>query len=148
MCGNDCKTKNDVHPNRLIGWWSGFLLLLVPKCPFCFMAFSSVMMYCGEKGFDSHQHDFFSNTTLILTAFFSVTALLSIIRFYRPKGGRYALLMALPGVAALMYGVLVGGGLLLYYTGACLVLAGLLRNSGMWSFLEKMILTKNLRTHS
>jgi len=148
MCGNDCKAKNTVHPRRWIGWWSGFLLLLVPKCPFCFMAFSSVMVFCGEKGLGNHLRGFYSMTTLTLTVLFSAAALLSIFRFYRPLSGKYALLLVLPGIAALMYSVLVGGGLILYYTGAGFVLAGLLRNSGVWSFLEKMILTRNLRAHS
>jgi hypothetical protein len=142
MCGNDCLAKKSVHPNRVIGLWSGLLLLLVPKCPFCFVAFSGVMVFCGEKGLVHNIHTFYSSTTLILTAIFCITALLSFILYYRPEKSRYALLMVLPGVAALMYSVTAGGGMLLYYSGAWLVLAGLLRNSGLWFYVGKMILTK------
>ena len=142
MCSNDCYQKKSTPPNRDAGLWSGFLLLLVPKCPFCFMAFSSILVYCGGKDAGLHSHTFYSTTTLILTLIFCVTALLSIILYYRPGQGKYALGMAIPGMLAIIFSVAAAGGIALYYTGAMLMLAGLLRNSGLWSFWEKTIFTK------
>jgi hypothetical protein len=106
------------------------------------MAFSSLMVFCGEKGIGHYPRGFYSTTTLILTAIFCATALLSIILYYRPPGGRPALLLVIPGIAALIYSVTTGGGIFLYDTGAFFILAGLLRNSGLWSFLERIILSK------
>ena len=146
MCGNDCKAKKAKHPKGIAGMWSGFLLLLIPKCPFCFMAFSTVLVYCGENSAGNSTHTFYSTTTLILTAIFCATALLSIILYYRPARGKYALLFAIPGISALIFSVTAGGGIPLYYFGALLVLTGLIRNSGLWFFLEKINLKKNLRT--
>jgi hypothetical protein len=136
MCSNDCITKKSVHPNRAAGISSGLLLLLVPKCPFCFMAFSSVMVFCGEKGAGQSSRTFYSTSTLILTAIFCLTALLSMITYYRPGRGKYALLLAVPGIAILIFSVTEGGGMPLYYLGALLVIAGLLRNSGLWTFFS------------
>jgi hypothetical protein len=106
------------------------------------MAFSGVMVLCGEKGISHHSRNFYSATTLILTVIFCATALLSVILNYRPIMGKYALPMVIPGIAALIYSVTMGGGMLLYYAGAWFVMAGLLRNSGLWSLWEKIILTK------
>ena len=142
MCSNDCKQKKSASPQRDAGLWSGLLLLLVPKCPFCFMAFSSVLVFCGEKDAGLHSRNFYSLTTLILTAVFCVTALVSIILYYRPGQGRYALAMAIPGILAIIFSVTMAGGITLYYSGALLVLSGLVRNSGLWSFSEKIFFTK------
>lgn len=142
MCSNDCKQKKSTQPHRDAGLWSGFLLLLVPKCPFCFMAFSSVLVFCGEKDATLHTRSFYSSTTLILTAVFCITALVSIILYYRPGQGKYALAMVIPGITAIIFSVTIAGGIALYYSGALLVLSGLLRNSGLWSFWEKMIFPK------
>lgn len=142
MCCNDCKAKKPVGPGRSAGLWSGLLLLLVPKCPFCFMAFSSVMVLCGENGGVHSSRTFYSATTLLLTAIFCLTALLSILIYYRQGTGKYALLMAIPGMIMLFCSVTLGGGTIVYYTGAFMVLAGLLRNSGFWSYWERMMFTK------
>jgi len=139
MCGNDCKAKESIKPKGFFGIWSGFLLLLVPKCPFCFMAFSSVLVICGENGASHSTRTFYSTTTLILTAIFCATAFLSIMLYYRPGRGKYALLMVVPGIATLLFSVTLGGGVLVYYCGALLVLAGLVRNSGLWSVWERKL---------
>jgi hypothetical protein len=149
MCRNDCKVEKYVHPNRVGGIWSGFVLLLVPKCPFCFMAFSSVLVFCGENGTGHSSRHFYSSATLILSVIFCLTALLSIIFYYRPHCGKYALLLTVPGAAFVLVSVAAGGGMPLYYTGAALVMTGLLRNSGFWSIIQtKFTFQKNLRTHN
>jgi hypothetical protein len=106
------------------------------------MAFSPVLVFCGESGTGHHARSFYSTTTLILTGIFCTTALLSIILYYRPARGKYALMLAIPGMTALLFSVTAGGGTPLYYAGALLVLTGLLRNSGLWSFREKVNLIK------
>ncbi len=113
--------------------WSGLLLLLVPKCPFCFMAFSPVLVLCGETGTEHSTRIFYSTTTLLVSAIFCLTALLSIILYYRPGSGKYALLFVLAGILAVLTSVTAIGGTPLYYLGAVLVLTGLLRNSGLWN---------------
>ncbi len=146
MCRNDCKTKKSAHPDKVVGIWSGILLLLVPKCPFCFMAFSSVLVFCGKNGVGHTDKTFHSTSTLIITVIFCVTALLSIILYYRPVRGKYALLLAIAGIVAILFSVTTGGGTIIYYSGATLVMTGLLRNSGMWCLIrDKFTVRKNLR---
>jgi hypothetical protein len=139
MCRNDCKAKKSVRSTKSAGIWSGILLLLIPKCPFCFMAFSSVMVFCGGKDILYGSRTFFSATTLILTAIFCLTALLSIIIYYRRGRGKYALMLAITGITLLILSVTLIGGLTLYYMGALMLMAGLLRNSGLWPFIQNKL---------
>jgi hypothetical protein len=100
------------------------------------MAYSSIMVFCGQISVNEHHsRSFFSVSTLILTSVFCLTALLNILIYYRPAHGKYALLLAISGTLALIISVTCLGGILLYYLGASLILIGLLRNSGLWSFL-------------
>lgn len=149
MCKNDCKAKKSIRPGRDTGILSGILLLLIPKCPFCFMAYSSIMVFCGQMGAEApSSRTFYSVSTMILTAVFCLTALLSILIYYRPVHGKYALLLAIPGIIALILSVTTIGGMQLYYFGASLVLAGLLRNSGLWTFVKaKFSFRKKLLIH-
>lgn len=137
MCGNDCRTTEKRGYKKPYGLLSGLLLLLIPKCPFCFMAFSSALVLCGENGAISNPVNHYSTITIILTAFFCVTSLLSILLYFRQPQGRFALMLAVPGMAALLYSVTIGGGQVLYYTGAFAVVAALLRNSGWWTLWER-----------
>lgn len=136
MCRNDCKTRKSVRTAKSTGILSGFLLLLIPKCPFCFMAFSSVMVFCGGKDVMYGSRTIFSATTIMLTAIFCLTALLSIIKYYRCGQGKYVLMLAIPGIIELILSVTLFGGLTLYYSGALMLMAGLLRNSGLWPFIQ------------
>jgi ABC-type Na+ efflux pump permease subunit len=112
------------------------------------MAFSSVMVLCGKNGTAHSSRSFCSTTTLILTAIFCLIALLSMIIYYRPAHGKYALLLAIPGIASMIFSVTELGGMPLYYSGALLVMAGLIRYSGLWFWVQrKFTVRRNLRTH-
>ena len=139
MCGSDCQAKKKNKRSRSYGLFSGLLLLIIPKCPFCFMAFSSALLICSDNGIDHSSRTFYSTTTLILTALFSILALFSIFLNLRPGRGVYSLLLAGLGNIAILFSVTTGGGLTLYYSGAFLVLAGVVLNSGLWLLLVRMI---------
>ena len=139
MCGNDCQAKKKITKSRPYGLFSGLLLLLIPKCPFCFLAFSSALLVCGDKGIEHSSRFFYSDITLILTAVFSLAALFSILLNYRRGRGHYALFLAGLGNIAIFLSVAIGGGLTLYYGGSFLVLSGVILNSGLWFLLGRMI---------
>jgi hypothetical protein len=143
MCGNDCKALNKKPGEGSYGLFSGLLLLVIPKCPFCFIAFSGVLVACGTGGTSHQVTTTYSVITIIISVLFCLTSLLSIVLHYRPGRGNYALVLAVPGVIALIYSVVFAGGELLYYSGALFVLAGLVRNSGMWTVLENKFFMRN-----
>jgi hypothetical protein len=107
------------------------------------------MVFCGQMGAAvQSSRTFYSVPTLILTTIFCLTALLSILIYFRPGHGKYALLLAIPGIIVLILSVASTGGIQFYYCGSSLVLAGLLRNSGFWSFTKaKFIFQKKPRIH-
>lgn len=138
MCGNDCQVKKTIIRSRPYGLFSGLFLLLIPKCPFCFLAFSSALLVCGDQGIEHSSRFFYSDITLILTAVFSLAALFSILLNYRRGRGHYALFLAGLGNIAIFLSVTMGGGLTLYYSGTILVLSGVILNSGLWLLLLRM----------
>jgi hypothetical protein len=147
MIGN-LKKRNDCKPckrkqltaeqKKHVGLFTGIMLALLPKCPFCFMAFSSTMILCenGISGVSSHT--FASTTTLFFTAFFCLVTLLSILLNFRDARTKYALLVATLGTLLLVLSVTVGGGLLLYYLGVLVVFSGVWLNGSLLFFVGRI----------
>lgn len=138
MCGNDCQAKKKNTISRPYGLFSSLLLLLIPKCPFCFVAFSSALLICGDQGIEHSSRYFYSDITLILTALFTTAALLNILFNYRRGKSLYSLIVAGLGSIAIILSVTIGGGLPLYYSGTFLVLSGVLWNTGLWSLVGRV----------
>lgn len=139
---NDCKPckkrKIDSEGKKQFGLLTTILLVLLPKCPFCLMAFSSTFMLCGEAGVIARSAHSSSVTTILITSFFCLLVLLSIILNYRDIRTRYALLLAAAGSFLIMYSVCVGGGLSLYYSGVILVFIGAWLNASLLYIISKI----------
>jgi hypothetical protein len=136
---NNCQpcAKNHPSPKKNYGVWAGLLLAVLPKCPFCIMAYSGTLMLCSRDAVTVSAHTYTSVTTTILTSLF---CLLSIIGIYFNKRGtrtRYALSMAIAGACMVMTSVLLSGGLGLYYIGVVLIFAGVWLNGSMLYFVNK-----------
>ena len=138
---NDCKPcrKRDTVSERKkhAGLLTTILLILLPKCPFCLMAFSSTIILCGKAGGASElTHS--SSTSILITAFFCFTVLLSIILNYRDRRTSYSFLLATAGCLLVMYSVCAGGGLPMYYSGVILVFIGVWLNASLLYILKKI----------
>ena len=141
------KIKNDCEPckkgkavsggRKHAGLLTTILLIVLPKCPFCLLAFSSTIILCGKAGGASElTHS--SSTTILITAFFCFTALLSIILNYRDKRTIYSFMLAAAGCSLIMYSVCAGGGLPLYYSGVVLVFIGVWLNASLLYIVKKI----------
>lgn len=120
------------------GLLSGILLAVLPKCPFCFVAFSSTLVLCG-KGETISQSDTHSSTpTILFAAVFCSLAILSIALSYKDSRTRYALLVAFGGTACILTSVLLAGGEPLYYFGVLLIMGAVALNMRRFRLLEKM----------
>ena len=139
---NDCKPckrkQTTAEPKKQISLLSGILLALLPKCPFCFMAFSSTIMLCGEAGNVTAQHTFTSSTTITVTIFFCLLTLISVIFNYRDNRTKYAIGLVLLGSAFIALSVLAKGGLPLYYSGVGLIFTGVWLNASLLYFVKKI----------
>jgi len=133
-----CKRRNAVAAGKNhAGLLTTIFLVLLPKCPFCLVAYSSTVILCGKAGGASElTHS--SSTTILITAFFCITALLGITFNYRDKRTRYSLIVAGAGCFLIMYSVCAGGGLPLYYTGVILVFIGVWLNGSLLYIVKKI----------
>ena len=127
--------KITIGTKRKAGLFSGILLAFLPKCPFCFMAFSGTAVLCGNGTMVSSR-TFYSPAAFYLTITFCVAVLLSIIFNYRDIRTKYALLFAVSGSACLVISVSYGGGLSLYYFGVGMIFLGVWLNASLLFFLH------------
>ncbi len=133
-----CKKKKIVsNGKKPIGLLTTIFLVLLPKCPFCLMAFSSTVILCGKAGGISEStHS--SATTILVTSFFCFLVLISILLNYRDARTKYALLFAATGCLLVMYSVCMGGGLPLYYSGVVLLFTGVWLNASLLYVIRKI----------
>lgn len=133
-----CKKRNAVSDGRKhAGLLTTILLIVLPKCPFCLMAFSSTIILCGKAGGASElTHS--SSTTISITAFFCFTVLLNILLNYRDKRTIYSLVLAAAGCFLIMYSVCAAGGLSLYYSGVVLVFIGVWLNASLLYIVKRI----------
>lgn len=145
----DAKTHDDCKPckrgkpvlgiKKPTGLLSTILLIVLPKCPFCIIAFSSTFILCGNAGGVSEQtHSYLSPLTILITSILCLIVLLSIAFNYRDSRTKYAFILALAGSLLLLYSVCVGGGKSVYYSGAFLIFIGVWLNASLLYVLHKL----------
>ena len=132
---------------KKFSFFAGLLLALLPKCPFCFMAFSSTFILCDEAGTFTDTHTHSSSTTFLLSALFCGITFVGILFNYRDSRTRYALMLALAGSACILFSVAKGGGLALYYCGVAFIFYGVWLNGSLLFFVGKIrkYFSKNIR---
>ena len=133
-----CKKKRIVSgEKKRLGLLTTLLLVLLPKCPFCLMAFSSTVILCGKAGAMSElTHT--SPATIFITSFFCFLVLISILFNYRDARTKYALLLVATGCLFVICSVCIGGGLPLYYSGVILLFVGVWLNASLLFVISKI----------
>ncbi|MBL7770852.1 MAG: hypothetical protein JNK20_17885 [Flavipsychrobacter sp.] len=121
-----------------LGLLSGIVLAVLPKCPFCFVAFSSTLVLCGKGESVSQSISLSSAPTILFASVFCLLAILSIALSYKDYRTRYALLVAIGGTACIMTSVLLSGGELLYYFGVLLIMGAVAINMRRLRLLERV----------
>jgi hypothetical protein len=134
-----CKRKQlQVDRKKNGALLTGILLALLPKCPFCFVAYSSTMMLCGKGGTLISERSFASLPAILFTTLLCLTALFCIIFNYRDRRTRYAIALAALGSILIILSVSVKGGLPVYYGGVLLVFGGVWLNASLLYFINKI----------
>jgi len=136
-----CKNKSrKIISKNQTGLLGGIFLALLPKCPFCYMAFSGTLMLCGN-GNGMFTRTFSSLPTQIFSITFCLLILLFIILNYRDKRTLYAIVLATVGFAMIIYSTTIAGGLMLYYFGVIIIFFAVWLNASLLYFIERI---KNL----
>jgi hypothetical protein len=139
-CSNCQEKQNSSKRLPLQGVLGVILLGIIPKCPFCVLAYSSTAIMCGngvavQSSLVTHQ----SSLTIVITALTSILVLLGILLNWRDGRTYLSLTLAVMGILMVFYSVMQQGGLNLYYWGVVVVFIAIWVNGSfawMLSFLK------------
>ena len=124
--------------DRYTSWAGNLLLVIVPKCSFCVLAYTSTALLCTreETLVATQQHR--SPLTLYITLGLFVLILAGILMNWRGLRSRYALGIVLAGMSMMLYSVVMAGGEPLYYAGNVLVFIGIWVNGSFYAAWRKL----------
>jgi len=133
-CKNESRKIISKNQTGLLG---GILLTLLPKCPFCYMAFSGTLMLCGN-GSGMFTRTFSSLPTQIFSITFCLLIVLFIVLNFRDKRTLYAIFLSTIGSAMIIYSATIAGGLLLYYSGVMIIFFSIWLNASLFYFVDRI----------
>lgn len=93
---NSCSTKKPIPSNS--SWISALLIIILPKCPFCVMAYSSAITMCGTSSLYMTGNNWVSFIPLGL----SVMIIFTILFNWRDNRTLWSLIIASVGLALIL----------------------------------------------
>jgi drug/metabolite transporter (DMT)-like permease len=136
---NHCKNKilkNQVKENKNGYLSSVILLAILPKCPFCIMAYTSTAILCSNKTIETTSN---SSSTIFITSLLSLLILVGIFFNYRGKRTYWSLFIVSIGIIFTLYSVIKDGGSQLYYLGIAIIIFGTWLNGSFLYFAKKLL---------
>ena len=124
------KNKQSIPP-----LFTGILVAILPKCPYCILAYSSAITMCSGTKLYSHTPDWTSYLPIALAA---VTLLLILLN-YKGKRTLIAAALVAAGSAFMLTGAFYFGDINLYYIGTFLLLFGVWVNASFRFFYRQWI---------
>lgn len=131
-----CK-KTNAPAKRNLGLWAGLMLAILPKCPFCVMAYTGTLALCSKDSVQVLDHTFSSTATILFTSLFSLLTLAAIYLNKRGSRTRVALMISTSGTVMVICSAAFYGGMALYYTGVATIFAGAWLNGSLLYFIKK-----------
>ena len=129
-----CKSSEKPNVVERSSWLSAFLVIIIPKCPFCVMAYTSAITMCGGTDMYFTENNWVSYIPVLLGAV--IIALL--IANYRGARTIYALSIAALGLVLIMltHQVIIEAS---YYTyGTILLILAIWMNGSLMSIISKI----------
>jgi hypothetical protein len=120
------------------GLMTGLLLALLPKCPFCIMAFTGTAVLCGEGSVVEISRTHNSLLTILVTGVLCLVTCMGIALNRRGNRTMYALAIAAAGISMIMFSVIRSGGQPVYYGGITLVFFAVWLNGSLLWFVRKL----------
>ena len=133
-----CKTHNKVRiKNPHYPFFSSLLIALLPKCPFCVMAYTSAITVCSAKTLTAVYSPEWTSTIPISLAILT----LGIVAWnYKGKKTVAACFLILTGVFLIVQSELFSGVLTSYYWGCALLFFGVWVNGNLGYFVRLITL--------
>ena len=116
---------------------AGVLLALLPKCPFCIMAYSGTVILCGRDTVIESRYNHYSMISIAVTALVCALIIAGIVLNYRDQRTKYALILSGLGILMILNSVIRSGGQELYYLGVAIVFLAVWLNGNLLSILKK-----------
>ncbi len=111
-----------------------FLVLILPKCPFCFVAYTSAMTMCGSSTLVSQHIDWAAYLSIVLSA----TVIYCIARNNRGQGTRKAIIISSFGLLFVVAGIFLTENIISYYFGSILLLLAAYYNGSGFKIINKI----------
>lgn len=133
-----CRKQKKIDRTGHLGIASGIFLAILPKCPFCVMAYTSTAMLCGEGAVFEVSTTHNSALTIFITTVLGLVTLAAIITNRKGKRTYVAFALSLLGLFMVLFSVIRFGGQPLYYTGILLVFTGVWLNGSLVWFWRNL----------
>jgi hypothetical protein len=129
-CKNKCQnTSNKKFPS----WLPALFIAIIPKCPFCIMAYSGAFTLCSGTKMYPHTDATFSYISTGLAVF----VILSILFNYKGNKTKYALFFTSIGMLLLLMSQFYWISENLYYAGVGFLFFGIWYNGSFSFFYQK-----------
>jgi hypothetical protein len=130
----NCHPSKKVNKASSVSVLSTFLLIILPKCPFCIMAYSSAITICGGPDMYLMSNNWVSFVPLALALFINVMLLLN----WRGRSTFNALLVSLVGFSLILmtHQLILSSGF--YNLGAMLLFMSIWLNGSFIYLLNKV----------
>lgn len=129
-CNKQCK---NFRVKKLSSWLPAMVLAIIPKCPFCIMAYSGAITLCTGTKMYPHADTSTSYISIGLAAFI----ILSILFNYKGKKTNYALFYSGIGTILLLMSQFYWIDEYLYYAGVSFLFFGIWYNGSFSFFYRK-----------
>ena len=137
-CVSCAAEKSKAKVSKKAGLFTGLLLVLLPKCPLCIIAYSSTIMLCGKETSIISTQTESSLLSTGITLFFCLIILASLSFNYRDDRTKYSLALVITGSLLLLASTIWAIGPSTYYTGTAIIFAGVWLNGSMFYVLNKL----------
>jgi hypothetical protein len=118
----------------------GFLIAILPKCPFCAFGYSAVLTMCSGKNLHAYTPSSFSLLPIIL----ALIIIASLIWNFKGRISYYAIATAVLGTALIAYTELQTGNETLYYIGVSILFISVLLNGRFQRFQKRFTIKSSL----
>jgi hypothetical protein len=112
----------------------GFLIALLPKCPFCAFGYSAVITMCSGSDIHTYKPSAFHLLPIILASLLT----LSLVWNFKGRMTYYALSVALLGTAIIAFTEMQTGNATLYYIGVVFLFLSVLINGRFSAILRRL----------
>ncbi len=132
-----CSTQKNCASNygiKWLSWLPGIIIAILPKCPFCLMAYSGVVTLCS--GHTLYPNAGSSSAYIILGL--SVFILSSLAFNYKGVRTIISFLISTIGIATLMMSQFIIMSSTLYYIGVVVLVCGIWYNGSFFYFYNKL----------